>query len=331
MSLASTTEQYASTLQEKNGSVHVATKALSSPWRPLSLIYSMWLFTESDFFTLVIPMSLFGISAALSGTLLSPGSDNTATDVLSRVPYVVLSSWMHLLVFDLANQRTVEAAVEDGLNKPWRPVPAGRMTPTQARRLLLAALPCVVIGNHLLGTGVEALVLVSLTYMYNDLRGGEDHFVIRNALISVAFGVYHLGAMRIATGNIDLPIMLTEDATAWLCLISAVILTTMHVQDMKDVAGDRMRGRHSAPIILGDSVTRWSIAVPVAIWSFVCPAYWSVSVPYYSLSVGLGAVVCTRLLLIRNTEGDKATWQIWSAWTAGLYLLPVFKDHSLLL
>ena len=77
-------------------------------------------------------------------------------------------------------------------------------------------------------------------------------------------------AAGIASGR---PVFVTKVGWQWLVIISCVISTTMHVQDLKDEAGDRARARRSAPIVLGDAVARWTIAIPVLFWSFFLLAH----------------------------------------------------------
>lgn len=104
------------------------------------------------------------------------------------------------LVFDLANQRSTDSVTEDSVNKPWRPVPAGYIAPIQMRRLLLAALPVVLIIHFILGAWQETSLLFGLTWMYNDLQSGNESFILWNLIISLAFGLYNGNSLRVACG-----------------------------------------------------------------------------------------------------------------------------------
>lgn len=243
--------------------------------------------------------------------------------ILARVPWVLLYNWANLLIFDLANQRLPEAVEEDAWNKPWRPLPSGRITVPQTRRLLLASLPVVLVINWSLGVWEETVLLFALTWMYNDLKGGEEDFIVRNLIIGFAFGLYNGGALRIACG---IDGCITASGYSWVVLISCVIFTTMQVQDLKDLAGDKARGRRSAPLVLGDAASRWSIAVPVVVWSVLCPLYLKVGPLGYLVTFALGAVIVARIFIWRNIDADRKTWKLWTAWTALLYLLPVIKS-----
>lgn len=282
-----------------------------------------WLFTESDFATFVIPDTVFGIFGALAGPLLTNNTSPDLLEILARVPRVLLYNWANLLIFDLANQRLPEAVEEDAWNKPWRPLPSGRITMAGTRRLLLASLPVVLAINWALGAWEETALLFVLTWMYNDLKGGDEDFVIRNLIIGLAFGLYNGGALKIACGPDQ---SITTPGYCWVVLISCVIFTTMHVQDMKDQAGDKTRGRRSAPLVLGDAPARWTIAIPIVIWSVVCPLFLSVGPVGYLVTCVLGFLIVARIFVWRSTDADRKTWQLWTAWTALLYLLPVIQS-----
>ncbi|PVI01573.1 hypothetical protein DM02DRAFT_340732 [Periconia macrospinosa] len=309
-----------------------------------NFIQNLYLITIDDSPTFVVPNTVFGIAAASTPTLLLlPSAFQTAPILTLSWPYYLFTllktltfNWMNLLIFDLANQRS--AGAEDKLNKPWRPIPAGRMTESQMRHWLLAALPLVLAFNHyVLDTGVEGCVLAILTWMYNDLGGGDENWIIRNGVIAAAFGVYNLGSMKVAASTAAGLTISTTTITAttpsaplisplgyaWGALISGVILTTMHVQDLKDVEGDRARGRKSAPIVLGRTIASFTIAVPVLVWSVVCASLWVSSVPVAAGVVSLGGYVAWRCVAcVGDRKVDRRTWQLWCFWTAVLYLLP---------
>jgi 4-hydroxybenzoate polyprenyltransferase len=273
--------------------------------------------------TFVVPDTVFGIAGALAGPLLTRNESPSLLVILSRLPQVLLYNWANLLIFDLANQRLPEAVVEDALNKPWRPLPTGRITIPQTRRLLLASLPIVLAVNWSMRAWEETILLFSLTWMYNDLKGGEEDFIVRNLIIGLAFGLYNGGALKIACG-VDHSI--TAQGYYWLVLISGVIFTTMQIQDLKDQVGDQARGRRSAPLVLGDAAARWTIAVPVIVWSIVCPLFLGLGFFGYLVPCGVGSLIVGRLFILRGVNADRSTWKLWTVWTAFLYLLPLFKN-----
>ncbi|KAI1383024.1 UbiA prenyltransferase family-domain-containing protein [Hypoxylon trugodes] len=283
-----------------------------------------WLLTESNAGTFVGPNTVFGICGALSGSLLVTKSGpiiDLALEALPRLPLVILFNWSNLIIFDLANQRLPESAREDALNKPWRPVPRGLITSDQIRHAMLYMIPAVIALNHFyLKVGVESLCIMILTWLYNDLRGGDQGFIERNAIIAVAFGIFNVGSVKVAIGT---PFDITSTGVVWAVIVSAIIFTTMQVQDLQDQEGDRARGRRSTPLVLGDRAARWTVAVPTILWSCFVHWYWEAGLLAAAPQALLGLIVSVRSLNYSGLKEDKLTWRLWCFWTALLYMLPV--------
>ena len=283
---------------------------------------TLWLFTKSDVATFVLPNTVFGVFGALSGLLTTAQTVNTY-QVFERLPHVVAFNWLNLLIFDVANQRLPAAIAEDTVNKPWRPMPTKRVTQAEAETLLLRTVPLVLLVCLSLGVGFESAILVALTWMYNDLGGGDRSFWIRNEIIAAAFAVYNAGSLKLAIGAES---RISGNGLVWIGIISAVIFTTMHTQDLKDQAGDEQRRRRTVPLVLGDGVARWTIVIALTVWAIFCPYFWRTSGSGYLMSGGLATVVATRMLRWRNAKADTETWRLWAWWTAILYSLPFLKS-----
>ena len=294
-----------------------------NPFSPLVFVRTLWLFSESDFATFVVPDTLFGISSALAGPVLTTNESPDLLAILLRLPQVLFYNWANLLIFDLANQRLPEAVEEDRLNKPWRPLPTGRITASQTRRLLLVLLPIVLTVNWLQGAWKETALISSLSWMYNDLKGGDEDFVVRNMIIGVGFGFYNGGSLSIACGPGQ---SITISGYRWVALISWVVFTTMHVQDMKDQVGDQVRGRRTIPLCFGDTAARWTIAIPMAVWSVVCPFYLGLEPLGYFVPCGLGFLIVARIVVLQGVDYDRNTWKLWALWICVLYMLPLLKS-----
>lgn len=293
--------------------------------------YSVWLFTRSDLKTIVVPQSAFGIISALS---LSPQAGwEHASDriqVLVRIPTVVFWVWINLLPFAIDNQRQTPAILEDKHNKPWRTMPAGRMTPPQAKTLMFCLYPLAFCASLWLGGIRQCLALMVLGYTYNDLGLADWNWVSRNCINGLGFCCFASGALEVA---LDMPLQaaLSEHRPmlAWLGVIAAVVISTVQTQDMADQDGDRMRARKSLPLTVGDGTARWLTATSVASWSILCPLYWEVG-RVSCLCVGsLGLVISCSMLTLRSVEADKRTFRLWNGWMASLYMLPLVSTVGL--
>lgn len=176
-----------------------------------------------------------------------------------------------------------------------------------------------------LGGLEETVAMMVLTWMYNDLGGADESYVVRNLINAFGFVCYSSGATLVACGHgrsSFLPV-----TYQWLGIVGGIVFTTLQMQDMADQEGDRARNRGTVPLMLGDWAARWTIAIPVAFWSSVCPAFWQLNVYAYIVPAICGGIVASRILLFRTVDSDKITWKLWNVWITSLYLLPLVKYH----
>lgn len=275
---------------------------------------------------MIVPVTALGFFGALSGPLLTTNETPDLLKISKGLPRTFLWTWFNVLVFSINNQYTSEAVLEDSINKPWRPIPAGRINSSQARRLLLATIPSVFLFSVFwLGAAQETLLCYCLTWIYNDLGGADEHFLLRNFLNGMAYLAYGSGALRVSCGGKVEPL---SDSYTWLTFVAAIIFTTMQIQDLQDQKGDRARRRHTAPLILGDQTTRWTICIGVLIWSAACPLYWNLETHASIVPLSLGTIVAARVLWLRTETADRNTYAIWSLWLMSLFLSPLIKEPS---
>jgi 4-hydroxybenzoate polyprenyltransferase len=271
---------------------------------------------------------LFGIFGALSGPLLTTNPSPDPIQILLQVPKVFLWTWLNTLIFVLANQRLPESILEDKLNKPFRPLAAGRITPAQTRHLMLLSIPSILALTYFhLGSYEETVLLFCLNWMYNDLGGSDEDFVTRNLIIGAAYVLYGSGALRVAAAANAEGHTMNAMGYAWSGVVGAIIFTTMQVQDLKDQEGDRSRNRKTAPLILGDLFARWTVAIAIVGWSIFCPIFWRLTNVFAIIPLSLGLVVAVRVLCIRCVDADRITWKLWSYWLALIYAFPVVKTR----
>jgi 4-hydroxybenzoate polyprenyltransferase len=174
--------------------------------------------------------------------------------------------------------------------------------------------------------------------MYNDLGGAEENFLVRNVNNALGYFFFGLGALRIAAAggnNADSDLQGQSSfgplAYVWTGLVAAAVATTIQVQDLQDQEGDQARGRRTFPLVMGDAVCRWSVAISVLVWSMACPFFWNSGPAGYIALVVVGSIIAGRVLLIRGEpKQDERTFAAWCGWLALLYLLPVGKRYGLL-
>lgn len=289
--------------------------------RLISTLYTIYLFTYSDFKTIFIPTLVFGAAGSLSPSLVTRHSSYRPRHLLYRVPLIAFWIWINLLPFTIDNQRQTDSMREDAINKPWRPLPSKRLTSQQARYMMLALYPVSIVASAYIGGLRSCIALVVLGYCYNDLRAADVSCILRNLINAGGYLSFILGAMDVA--NSDYNASYTPKARQWFLLLGAVVFSTVHSQDFPDQEGDRARGRKTVPLVLGAKVSSYLTAGAVMSWSVLIPWFWKSGLLGRLFPGVLGGMVGWRLFKYRTVNDHKLTFKIWNAWIVSLYLLPL--------
>ncbi|KAI1323418.1 hypothetical protein F5Y16DRAFT_383763 [Xylariaceae sp. FL0255] len=293
--------------------------------------YTVWLFTFSDLKTIVVPSIVFGLTNASAAPLFHlPTIEEHGIVWLSRrAPWVAAWIWLNLLPFNINNQRTDSAIMEDRINKPWRPMPSDRISYNWATFVMLVAYVMAHGVSIYLHCGTrQAVALVVLGVWYNNFGGADSHPIIRNIINALGYLCFISGALEVATSRSLLLTSKDSILLQWLGVIAAIVATTVHTQDMYDQEGDALRGRLTVPIAIGDFRARWTIALWMVIWGLACPYFWGLGYVPRVLSCGLAMTVAFRTLTFRNVASDKKTFVIWVVWKSLIYTLPMWKRNE---
>lgn len=292
----------------------------------LQRFYTLWLFTWSDLQTIVAPMTFFGVTTSLSGSIFTEGQSSNGFKILQRIPLIVFWVWINLLPFNIDNQRRLSSIEEDKINKSWRPLPSSRCTRAEAKLTMIVLYAVAFLTSLYLGALTQCTILIFLGWVYNDLGGSDENFVIRNIINAAGFLTYGFGATIIALGPSEYS--LSDIGYRWFQIVGGVVLTTVQMQDMLDQDGDKARSRKTIPLVIGDGPARWTIAVSTLFWSFFCPSFWRLHLSGYIAPVILGGLIGFRVFSSKSIQGDKLTFRIWNFWMVVLYILPLIKDFN---
>lgn len=285
--------------------------------------YSVWLFTFTDIKTIIVPGFAFAIFTTRAAPVFDISPAPQTTEIVRRAAPAIFWLWINLLPFTIDNQRRPDSISEDRLNKPWRTMPSKRMTPSQARTLMFCLYPLALATSLRIGGTAQCLTLMALGFWYNDLHGADNSCVVRQLINACGFHEFTSGALDVLLGGRQqaLPISLK----LWLLVIAAIVFTTVQTQDMYDQLGDGLRGRRTIPLVAGDTLGRWSIAVPMSFWCIFCPWYFASPPVGFAVSGGLGGLVAARSLLLRSVPADIMTFRLWNLWLLLVYGLPLLK------
>ncbi|KAI0768628.1 UbiA prenyltransferase family-domain-containing protein [Trametes elegans] len=256
--------------------------------------YTLWLFTFSDLKTILIPTFVFGTAAA---------TPSSTTHMLLRAVWI----WLHLLQFCISNQCL--SPDEDGTNKPWRPIPARRISTAAARRLRWAMLAVCLAVSAQYGVGLASAVLMLATLAHNEL-GMDARWLPRNVCNAVGYAAFNAGATYVRRSGAEHcgPRAMAVPAQV---LNALVILTTVQAQDFQDAEGDRAVGRKTLPII-APAASRWAMMFLLPAWSAFLSLYWRTSTVHGAVLLAFGITVASRFVFRRSAPADRLSYRIYN-------------------
>ncbi|EIW74576.1 hypothetical protein CONPUDRAFT_67066 [Coniophora puteana RWD-64-598 SS2] len=197
---------------------------------------------------------------------------------------------------------------EDVLNKPWRPIACGLISLGSARVLRWPVLALCLAYSYILGVFWFSIALVLAFFFNNDL-GFDSHWLGRGVWVAYGYAMFDLGAARVACSSYRcLP---QERLVGASVAIFAIVFSTIHAQDFRDVEGDTTSGRRTIPIIWPEGSRHyefWSIFL----WSVIICGFLEVGKPVGWPFVCLGMLVGAHLLLLRTTEDDRRSYILYN-------------------
>ena len=277
-------------------------------------LYITWLTIRRDILASIIPASLFIMVSYRSSSDIWRW-DETVSVVLQGFLYFGLYIWS----FCLGNQ--IVGVDEDRLNKPDRPIPAGFITLNGAwYRFILANLMFPAVAYYLGGSSlvIWAVSWQALSIAYN--FGGLDQHWFGKNIIFITFGsiVQTVPAWLLAQP-------LSVLAWQWILGIAIGCGVTLHLQDFRDVEGDRAIGRVTLPVQIGLKASRWLMALCIGV---LLPLFmhWMLFNSIYGrgydellvlVELGLMAMnifVAVRTLALTTPRDDHYTYQTHCLW-----------------
>ncbi|KAI6140820.1 UbiA prenyltransferase family [Pisolithus tinctorius] len=273
---------------------------------------TIFLFTRSDYKTIFFPVIIFATATAPS---------TGAKQLIHTAIWV----WIHLLQANVSNQ--TYSAHEDVINKPWRPLPSGRMTADEARRFrwfLLVVCLCLSAWH---GAGVLlASTGLSLVEIFHDDFGFSSDPVLKNLCNVGGYLTFESGAILILSSKTSV------DHTSLVALLSSglLIFTTIHAQDFADADGDRLSGRRTLPIVAPEG-SRLYMLTALPVWSIVLSALWDLGPMCGTLFLVMGLFVGSQYFRFRDVQHDQSSYLLYNVWLLAAHVLPMNARSRILI
>ena len=190
--------------------------------------------------------AFFLLARPLNGliTALSVGIGALTADQLPAWPAVVLAALSAALINGAGNAFNDLIDIDiDRVNRPLRPLPAGRLSPNAARMqsLLLALAGCALAFGLSPWHGAIALTVAALLAVYS--------IFLTNSLLWGNVLVAFIGAIAFLYGALTAGGI----GRSWIPALFAFLfhLGREIVKDIEDVAGDQIRGERTLPLAWG--------------------------------------------------------------------------------
>lgn len=115
---------------------------------------------------------------------------------MSKLVQGCIWTWLHLILCNVSNQ--VRAKDEDAINRPWRPLPSGRITVRQALvfRWTMVALCITWSATYGLDMVGATFGLVATTFFYDE-AGLANHPIGKNFCNVGGYTAFEMGATKI--------------------------------------------------------------------------------------------------------------------------------------
>ncbi|EGR49593.1 uncharacterized protein TRIREDRAFT_31041, partial [Trichoderma reesei QM6a] len=190
--------------------------------------------------------AFISISGLLTRAILSPMS---MTETAVSTFKVVMIGFLCNYIFDIANQAS--SPLEDYLNKPYRPIPAGLISLDQAkaRWILTWTLgPVIIYYSFGLWAALHLLhfqILIWVCYVWPRWYS----WFMRNYFAAVSYFILSrlLNQVLLANGPSVQGNNICIDAIVFFWLMA-----TIHIQEFYDLEGDRKSDRKTLPMLLCD-------------------------------------------------------------------------------
>ncbi|VDC07344.1 unnamed protein product [Peniophora sp. CBMAI 1063] len=274
-------------------------------------IYTAVLFTWTDYKTIFFPVLAFG-----SGTAPVQSSANFWN--------ACIWVWWHLLLCNVSNQ--ANSKNEDALNRPWRPLPSGRVSCSQAvaLRKVMVAICIALSAVYGFGTIAFSSMIVFTTVLYDEC-GLARHPIGKNFCNICGYTAFQAGATLLLGGTR----VLDQLSIAAVGLSGMIIFTTVQLQDFPDQAGDAAIGRVTFPIYAPE-FSRVFTLVAMGSWSILLGRYWGIGVVSRCCLFAIGMLVGIRCFAYRTSAADTITYRMYNVWLMAAFLLPLHARRGIL-
>lgn len=264
----------------------------------------IWRFINNDIWDTVIPCLLTFVTAWIYHS-------KPLSDFPLYFFYSAIYTLFYILTFCVSNQ--VSSIEEDRINKPDRPLPSGLITEKETRRRLLVYNILFLLVSIPLNLVLFAAAWMVITLMLCNW-GCSNHWATKNLLCITLGTITLLAAEWSIVNEID------KNVWMYILVISVWAGVGLPLQDMRDQDGDKIMGRKTLPLAIGDHKARWVLSIYFFIISpviYYCAVL--TQIPLSEIFVNTAAII----ILV-----GEFFWHWWVAIRLWLYKSPKDDDKT---
>jgi len=309
-------------------------RAIHAIWMPILavlwaigwVIYVLWKFTYYDLSTSVIPSTILSL-VSLHAKSRSQSID--FWDLVTAVGvFAVAYFWSYIASFNISNQ--IDSIKEDAVNKPDRPLPSGLITVRGAWAMYIVAMLAFDILGWVAGCLICSITWQIVILFHNHMRlagrWGVKSWSMTTGTIAMLSAAWIIGGAP-----------LTVAPFLWLCTIAFLLFPTCPIQDLRDQKGDKLEGRKTLPLLIGDRNARIVLSVVFMLNPFVTlfvslKGPWEITVTpgilisFNTIIFLISWAIAIRLVLFRNKAADHRSYMLYTYWFVfclafGIFLL----------
>lgn len=269
-------------------------------------LYLSYRFVWRDLSATVIPNLILAIAA------IKVSNDHSATAILSALGRTLIYFWFYIYAFCLANQ--LAGVDEDRSNKPDRPIPAGLVSYDGAQlrfALVMVIFPIVGWSFGIL----KWTVLWQICILLHNFYGFAKHWFTKNMIIMP------VGLVALMAPAWELVMPMNAIVWRWIIVLSIMLALTIHLQDLRDVQGDRLIHRKTLPLDWGERNARialffmFFLRVAVVHFLLMSPAGASFAVVACDLVLAsIDIITAIRIVTSSSPRTDHKTYMLYTYW-----------------
>ncbi|MDZ8186422.1 MAG: UbiA family prenyltransferase [Nostoc sp. ChiSLP02] len=263
-----------------------------------------WLFVRRDITAVLLPGLVFTSTALHTHT-------SSLIEWALTLGQSTLYFWLCLTTCCIPNQ--LVGFEEDRHNKPDRPLVSGMVSYRGAQvRFAIAIILLIAFGAYL--EILEWACLGLFCVIVHDCLGLSHHWLTKNLFI--AGGIFSIFA---AAWQMVTP--LTAIAWEWIGFLAGVWLVLAHIQDLRDMEGDRTVGRKTFPLVFGEMTSRVVLSLGFGLLPLfvhiilMLPAGNHFAVLLWDGILAIASwSIAARILVYRTSQADRRTYMLFTGW-----------------